>query len=85
MEREEAGHAPEDGPQNFIVDVEVVMRETAPLVRQNAIVGVLGGIFGRARVVVIVRRRRSRLEPGAAIIPDGAASRAWSLTSLETR
>ena len=81
----ERGHPQHDRSQKIIPDIEVVMRETAPLVRQNAIVGVLGGIFGRARVVVIVRRRRSRLEPGAAIIPDGAASRAWSLTSLETR
>src|SRR6266568_7805484 len=45
VEREEACHAQDDGPQNFIVDVEVVMRETAALVREDAVVWVSGGIL----------------------------------------
>src|SRR5436305_9911866 len=45
MNRKEAGHTQDDGPQNFIPNVEVVMGETAALVRQDAVVGVLGGIL----------------------------------------
>ena len=41
----EAGHADDDRPQDLVPDVEVVVGEAAPLVRQDAVVGVLGGIL----------------------------------------
>src|SRR5215467_1260002 len=44
MEREEAGHAQDDRTQNFIPDVEIVVGETAVLVRQDAVMGIAGGI-----------------------------------------
>src|SRR5580704_18820704 len=43
VERKEAGHAHDDGPQNLVPDVEVVVGKTALLMRQDAIVGILGG------------------------------------------
>src|SRR6266566_3787157 len=45
VEREEACHAQDDGPQNFIPNVEVVMGETAALVREDAVVRIPGGIL----------------------------------------
>jgi len=45
VEREEGGHANDDGSQDLIPDIEVGMREAAALMRQDAVVGVLGGIF----------------------------------------
>ena len=39
------GHANDDGSQHLIPDVEVVVCEAAPLVRQDAVVGVLRGIL----------------------------------------
>ena len=38
----EAGHAHDHGAENFVADVEVVVREAAALVRQDAVVGILG-------------------------------------------
>ena len=46
MEGEETGHADGDGSQNLVADVEVVMRKAAPLVREDAMVGILGGVLG---------------------------------------
>ena len=46
VEREEACHAQDDGPQNFIPNVEVVMGETAALRAQNAMVWILGRELG---------------------------------------
>jgi hypothetical protein len=43
---EEAGHAHDDRSQNLVADVEVVMREAAALVGEDAIVGVWVGYFG---------------------------------------
>src|SRR6266536_2712963 len=43
MEGEAGSHAQDDGPQDCIPDVEIVMGEAAALVRQDAVVGVLGG------------------------------------------
>src|SRR5450759_4110561 len=48
VKRKEARHAHDDGSQNLVADVEVVMREAAALVRQDAIVGVLSGISRHA-------------------------------------
>ena len=48
MEGKVGGHAHEDGSQDFIPDVEVVMGEAAALVCEDAVVGVLGGILGHA-------------------------------------
>src|SRR5258707_3261029 len=48
MKGKEARHAYDDGPQNGIADVEVVVGEAASLVRQNAMVGILRRIFGHA-------------------------------------
>ncbi len=41
----EGGHPQHDRPQNLISDIEVIMRETAALVRQDAVVRIRGGIF----------------------------------------
>jgi len=38
----------DEGPQNLVADVEVVMREAAPLVGDKAVVGVLRGILWHA-------------------------------------
>ena len=45
MEGEETGYAHDDRAQNFIADIEVVMGEAAPLLRQDTIIRVLGGIL----------------------------------------
>ncbi len=42
VERKEAGHAHDHGPQNLVPDVEVVVRESALPMCQDAIVGILG-------------------------------------------
>lgn len=47
LEREERCHAHHHRPQGFIPQVEIVMREAAPLLAQNAVVGVLGGELGQ--------------------------------------
>jgi hypothetical protein len=44
----EGGHTHHYGAENFIADVEVIMREAAPLARKDAVVRVLGGIFRHA-------------------------------------
>lgn len=45
----EGGCHPHDGgPQHFIANVVVVVREAAPLVRQNAMVGILRGTLRQA-------------------------------------
>ena len=36
---------PPDWTENFIADVEVVVREAAPLASQDAVVGILSGIL----------------------------------------
>jgi hypothetical protein len=48
VKRKGGCHPQHDRSQNLIADVEVVVRETAPLVSQNAVVGVRGGIFREA-------------------------------------
>ena len=48
MKGKEARHAHDDGPQNCIPDIEVVVGEAAPLVGQDAMVGVLRRKFGHA-------------------------------------
>ncbi len=48
MEGKEGGHAHDDRPQHLVPDVEVVMGETAALMRQDAVVGVLRREFGDA-------------------------------------
>src|SRR5580700_9543764 len=45
MEREKTGYTDNDRSQNFIADVEVVMGEAAPLLCQNSVIGILGGIL----------------------------------------
>src|SRR6202521_2294898 len=45
MEREETSHADNDWPQKFISDIEVVMGEATPLLCQNTVIRVLGGIL----------------------------------------
>src|SRR6516162_497305 len=44
-EGEERGHTHHDRSEYFVVDVEIVVGEAAPLVGKDAIVGVRGGIF----------------------------------------
>ena len=46
MKGKETRHAHDDGPQHCIPDIEVVMGEAAPLVRQDAMVGILRRKFG---------------------------------------
>ena len=48
VEGEEAGHADDDRSQDLVADVEVVVGEAATLVRQDAVVGILGGILRHA-------------------------------------
>jgi hypothetical protein len=48
VKEKEGGHTQNDRSQNLISDTEVVMRETAALVCQDAIVRVWGGIFRHA-------------------------------------
>ncbi len=48
VKRKEARHAHDDGPQNLVPDVEVVMGEAAGLMRQDAVVGILRGILRHA-------------------------------------
>ncbi len=45
VKRKEGGHPQHHRSQNLIPDVKIVVRETAALVRQDAVVRVLGGIF----------------------------------------
>ena len=45
MEREETGHTDDDRSQKFIPDIEVVMGEAAPLLRQDTVIRVLSGIL----------------------------------------
>ena len=44
-EGEERGHTHHDRAEDFVVDVEIVVGEATPLVGEDAIVGVFGGIF----------------------------------------
>ena len=44
-EREERSHTHHDWAEHFVVDVEIVVGEPTPLVGEDAVVGVLGGIF----------------------------------------
>jgi hypothetical protein len=46
LEGEERGHSEDDRAEGFIANVEVVMREAAALVREDAVIGILGGVFG---------------------------------------
>ena len=48
LEGEEGGHTHHHGAENFIADVEVIVREAAALVGKDAVVRVLGGIFRHA-------------------------------------
>ena len=48
LEGEERGHTHHHGAENFIADVEVVVREAAALVGENAVMRVLGGVFRQA-------------------------------------
>ncbi|MBV6433897.1 MAG: hypothetical protein IANPNBLG_04131 [Bryobacteraceae bacterium] len=48
MEGKETGHAQDDRPQNLVADIEVVVGEATALVRQDAVVGILGGILRNA-------------------------------------
>ena len=41
VEGEERGYADDDGPEDLIAEVEVVMGEAACLVRQNPVIGIL--------------------------------------------
>jgi hypothetical protein len=45
LKREERGHPHHDRAEDLIADVEVVVRETFALVRQDPVVGFLGGVF----------------------------------------
>ena len=44
-EREKGGHTHDDRAEHFVVDVEIVVDKPAPLVGEDTVVGVLGGIF----------------------------------------
>src|SRR5215470_8839023 len=44
-EREERSHTHDDWAEHFVVDVEIVVGEPTPLVGEDAVVGILGGIF----------------------------------------
>ena len=48
VKRKEAGHAQEDRPQNLVPNVEIVVGEAAALMRQDPMIGVLGGILRHA-------------------------------------
>jgi hypothetical protein len=45
LEGEKRRHTHDSGTEVFIADVEVVVREAAPLASQDAVVGILGGIL----------------------------------------
>src|SRR3984893_2484832 len=45
LEGEKRRHTHDNGTENFIADVEVIVREAAPLASQDAVVGILGGIL----------------------------------------
>ena len=45
LEGEEAGHTDDHRAQDLVADVEVVVREAATLVGQDAVMGILGGIL----------------------------------------
>src|SRR6202049_3450311 len=45
LEGEEGGHTHHHGAENFIADVEVVVREATALVGKDAVVRGLGGVF----------------------------------------
>src|SRR5215469_16924847 len=44
LKRKERAHPHDDRAENLIADVEIVVRKPAALVRQDPIVGVLGGV-----------------------------------------
>ena len=46
VEGKETGHADDDRPQHLVPDIEVVGGKAAPLVRQDAVVRILGGKLG---------------------------------------
>ena len=46
VEGEKSGNAEDDRPEDFIPNVEIIVGEATALVRQDAVVGILGGIFG---------------------------------------
>ena len=48
LEGKEGRHAHDDRPEDLVADVEVVMREAAALMREDAVVGVLGGKLRQA-------------------------------------
>src|SRR5580704_10729354 len=48
LERKERCHANDDRSEDFIADIEVVVREATPLVSQNAMVRILGRELGNA-------------------------------------
>ena len=45
VERKETRHANDNWSQDFVPDVEVVMRKAARLMRQNAVIRILRGVF----------------------------------------
>jgi len=47
LEGEERADAHHDGAERLIANVEVVVREAAALVSDDAVIGILGGIFRR--------------------------------------
>ena len=48
LERKKRGDPHDDGAEDLIADVKIVVREATPLMRQDAMVRVLGGILGHA-------------------------------------
>ncbi len=46
LEREECRHAHHHRPQRFVPQVEIVVHETAALLGQDAVVGIIGGELG---------------------------------------
>src|SRR6201988_2236368 len=48
LEREERGHPHDNRAENLVADVEIIVRETAALRRQDPVIGIRGGVFRHA-------------------------------------
>jgi hypothetical protein len=60
LEGKERRRPHDDRPQDLVANVKVVVSEAAPLVRQDAMVGVLGRILGQADREERIPKERNR-------------------------
>ena len=68
VERKETSHPDDNRSQHLIPDVEVVVRQAAALVRQDAVVGVLGGVLGNGDTEGAALLHALEDEVGAALL-----------------